>query len=87
MNTAEKIANWFGNDGQCFNNNGLEIGQLCELCGGDCTKGPSGSDTSRFDFDDGSAIVFWSSCWDFSCDDCEGFCMQGAGCECECDDD
>lgn len=41
-----------------------------------------GTDTLRYVFDDGSAIVISCACWDVRADGCKEYCMAGEPCQC-----
>ena len=65
MSTAEEIAEHYGNDGHNFHNESrVAIGCYCQNKGAQWHINPSATNTTRFAFPDGSAIVLAGDAWD-----------------------
>lgn len=63
--TAEEIAEHYGNDGHNFHNEaGVSIGCYCQNRGAQWHINPFATNTTRFAFPDGSAIVIAGDAWD-----------------------
>ena len=78
MSTAEEIAAQYGNDGHNFHNEaGVSIGCYCQNKGAQWHINPFATDTTRFVFPDGSAIVIAGDAWDIEGKEMFSF----AGCE------
>lgn len=64
---AQKISAMFQNDGQRFETDiGTQLDVVCDkYVGGKLTyRDGHGTDTYRWDFEDGSSIVVMGACWD-----------------------
>ena len=83
MTTAQIISAKLDNDGQKFDTvDGISIDTLCadvHGAGYPSFRDGHGTDTYRYNFADGSAIVVAGGCWDLSVDDYPCYCMAGAG--------
>jgi hypothetical protein len=74
--TAEKIAELFGDDGQCWETeSGETFFDACERHLPDVSRPEPG--VIRHTFDDGSVLTAAGAAWDFGYSDC--YCWQGAG--------
>jgi hypothetical protein len=84
MTTAQEISSLLEDDGQRFETrDGIEIDYLCKAKRPERTfRDGYGTDTYRYDFADGSAIVITDAAWDLAPEGCTGFCWADAGCEC-----
>ena len=77
MTIAKKIAEMFGNDGQQWTTKlcGLVEADVDEVCSQYCTDPGRRGESTRYEFDDGSAIVVTPGGWDFG---------HPAPCTCHC---
>lgn len=77
MTVAQRIANLFRNDGQCFEVDGVGLSDICADNSAYKRDPDRCGTTERYTFRDGSVITICGDGWDFGYPDC--FCWHECG--------